>query len=179
MGTVLAMLCFALPCTAAADVIPAGMPRPVCAPISCPTGSTSFSTGHGACPRDCTPWAVECSAAGTCEPGLDCVHARLCVEEGFMGRTRGPIVRGECAPDGTCAVGECWDRPRCVPSTTGSSSTTSSSSSMSSGSCTASPPRASRGVTLAVIGAAFLLAWAAAHRRRRAMRASTARRPLP
>ena len=100
---------------ARADVIPAGRPRPVCAPITCPSGSTPFGTGHGACPADCTPWNMECSPDGSCQDGWTCVPARFCVEEGFMGRTNGPIVRGECAADGSCEVGVCWSAPRCIP----------------------------------------------------------------
>lgn len=161
--TALGMIALTMPSAAVADVIPAGRPRPVCTPISCPTGSTSFSTGHGACPRNCTPWSMECSATGTCEPGWDCVPARFCVEEGYMGRTDGPIVRGECAPDGTCAVGECWDRPRCVPSSSGAPA--SGAARMSSSSCIATPPSAAHATPIAVAAVVAMLA-ASRHRSR-------------
>lgn len=108
-----------LSATAHADVIPPDYEPPECAAISCPQASYAASGGHGSCPHDCVPVAVECTNDAECTQRVGqnsrCIETNFCLEDVFLGRMgRQPAVRGECRADGTCETGTCTRARRCT-----------------------------------------------------------------
>jgi hypothetical protein len=100
-------------------VIPPDYEPPECAAISCPPASYPASAGHGSCPRDCVPVAVECTGDSDCAQRIGqnsrCIDTSFCLEEVSLGRMgRQPAVRGECRADGSCETGTCTRARRCT-----------------------------------------------------------------
>src|SRR5688500_4434638 len=102
---------------ARADVIGAGWSPPQCPPLTCVPGTSVLGSGsHSSCSPGCGPNA-ECAEDADCTAsygdGARCIETRMCLATVHGRRGEQPVVRGECAADGTCADGECSSARRC------------------------------------------------------------------
>lgn len=162
--------------SARADAVLPGYEPPRCVVPECPAGTLPYgAVGHGTCGEGCI-LPPECGEPESCGPQAECRAMRLCVVPQLrQGRALADTVFGECAPDGSCARGECVVARRCAstrpspPPRAGGSALRAPSGGgvRGGGACAVQAGRNPRGALLALVGAGLLAGLARRGRRSR------------